>query len=140
MTAASFALILTGVLLSAARATAAQGRRQYAWCDYADRRQRTAAGLDGCNQPSFSRRLRLLRRQRAGVDFGAFPRPGQHCPYPMLSIGHVVNVLAAGYLFDDTLSGGRWLGIGFIGTRDVAFPGGKFWRFPEIIIPAWIVG
>ena len=34
--------------------------------------------------------------------------------YPMLSIGYVVNALAAWYLFDEALTGGRWLGIGFI--------------------------
>lgn len=34
--------------------------------------------------------------------------------YPMLSIGYVVNAFAAWYLFDETLSSGRWLGIGFI--------------------------
>lgn len=34
--------------------------------------------------------------------------------YPMLSIGYVVNALAAWYLFDEALTGGRWLGIGFV--------------------------
>jgi len=34
--------------------------------------------------------------------------------YLMLSIGYVVNALAAGYLFGEALTGGRWLGMGFI--------------------------
>lgn len=34
--------------------------------------------------------------------------------YPMLSIGYVVNALAAWYLFGEALTGGRWLGIGFV--------------------------
>ena len=32
----------------------------------------------------------------------------------MLSIGYVVNALAAWYLFGEALNAGRWLGIGFI--------------------------
>ncbi len=34
--------------------------------------------------------------------------------YPMLSIGYVVNALAAWYLFGEALTSGRWLGIGFV--------------------------
>lgn len=34
--------------------------------------------------------------------------------YPMLSIGYIVNALAAGYLFGEALTGRRWLGISFI--------------------------
>lgn len=34
--------------------------------------------------------------------------------YPMLSLGYIVNALAAQYLFGETVSMQRWLGIGFI--------------------------
>ena len=34
--------------------------------------------------------------------------------YPMLSLGYVVNALAAQYLFGEAVSMQRWLGIGFI--------------------------
>jgi multidrug transporter EmrE-like cation transporter len=34
--------------------------------------------------------------------------------YPMLSLGYVVNALAAQYLFDEVVTMQRWLGIGFI--------------------------
>jgi multidrug transporter EmrE-like cation transporter len=34
--------------------------------------------------------------------------------YPMLSLGYVVNAVAAYYLFGEDLSAARWLGIGFI--------------------------
>ena len=34
--------------------------------------------------------------------------------YPMLSIGYVVNAIAAYYLFGEDMSAARWLGIGFI--------------------------
>ena len=41
-------------------------------------------------------------------------RPGVGIAYPMLSIGYVVNALAAWYLFEENLSAARWTGIGFI--------------------------
>ena len=34
--------------------------------------------------------------------------------YPMLSIGYIVNALAAHYLFAEAVTTSRWLGIGFI--------------------------
>jgi multidrug transporter EmrE-like cation transporter len=34
--------------------------------------------------------------------------------YPLLSLGYIVNAIAAHYLFGETLTLQRWLGIGFI--------------------------
>lgn len=34
--------------------------------------------------------------------------------YPLLSIGYIVNAIAAQYLFGETVTVTRWLGIGFI--------------------------
>jgi drug/metabolite transporter (DMT)-like permease len=34
--------------------------------------------------------------------------------YPMLSLGYIVNAIAAHYLFGEAVSAQRWLGIGFI--------------------------
>ena len=34
--------------------------------------------------------------------------------YPMLSLGYVINAIAAHYLFGESVTLGRWLGIGFI--------------------------
>jgi multidrug transporter EmrE-like cation transporter len=34
--------------------------------------------------------------------------------YPMLSLGYIVNALAAQYLFGEAVTMQRWLGIGFI--------------------------
>ena len=34
--------------------------------------------------------------------------------YPMLSLGYVINAVAAHYLFGETVTVTRWLGIGFI--------------------------
>jgi multidrug transporter EmrE-like cation transporter len=34
--------------------------------------------------------------------------------YPMLSLGYIVNAIAAHYLFGESVTLSRWLGIGFI--------------------------
>ena len=34
--------------------------------------------------------------------------------YPMLSLGYVINAVAAYYLFGESVTITRWLGIGFI--------------------------
>jgi multidrug transporter EmrE-like cation transporter len=34
--------------------------------------------------------------------------------YPMLSLGYIINAVAAHYLFGESVSVTRWLGIGFI--------------------------
>ena len=34
--------------------------------------------------------------------------------YPMLSVGYIVNAIAAHYLFGEAVTAQRWLGIGFI--------------------------
>ena len=34
--------------------------------------------------------------------------------YPMLSLGYVINAVAAYYLFGEAVSATRWMGIGFI--------------------------
>ena len=34
--------------------------------------------------------------------------------YPMLSVGYIVNAIAAHYLLGEAVSAARWLGIGFI--------------------------
>jgi drug/metabolite transporter (DMT)-like permease len=34
--------------------------------------------------------------------------------YPMLSLGYIVNAIAAHYLLGESVSAARWLGIGFI--------------------------
>lgn len=34
--------------------------------------------------------------------------------YPLLSVGYIINAIAAHYLLGETVTLGRWLGIGFI--------------------------
>lgn len=34
--------------------------------------------------------------------------------YPMLSLGYIINAIAAHYIFGEAVTASRWLGIGFI--------------------------
>ena len=113
MTAASFALILTGVLLNAA----------------AQLLLKAGTNALGVITPTVAIALALAGAIATNPHFlGGFAcygvsvlvwivalsRVPVSIAYPMLSIGYVVNALAAGYLFGEALDGGRWLGIGFI--------------------------
>jgi multidrug transporter EmrE-like cation transporter len=113
MTIASFALILTGVLLNAA----------------AQLLLKAGTNTLGVITPTVANALPLAGSIAANPHFlGGFAcygisvlvwilalsRVPVSIAYPMLSIGYVVNALAAGYLFGEALSSGRWLGIGFI--------------------------
>lgn len=113
MNATSFALILTGVLLNAAAQlllkagtntlgvlTLARGEwLGTAWAVATN--SHIVAGL-ACYVVS------------VGVWIGALSRVEVSVAYPMLSIGYVVNALAAWYLFGEAVTMQRWLGIGFI--------------------------
>lgn len=113
MTLASFALILTGVLLNAA----------------AQLLLKAGTNALGVITPTVANALPLAGSIATNPHFlGGFAcygvsvlvwilalsRVPVSIAYPMLSIGYVVNALAAGYLFGEALTGGRWLGMGFI--------------------------
>ena len=102
MSGASFALILAGVLLNAgaqlllkAGATAEPLGPQLALEPH------ILAGL-GCYAVSVVVWVAALSRVPVSV------------AYPMLSIGYVVNAIAAWYLFGETLTAARIAGIGLI--------------------------
>ena len=113
MTAASFALILTGVLLNAV----------------AQLLLKAGTNTLGVITPTFANAWPLAGKIALNPHFlGGFAcygisvlvwilalsRVPVSIAYPMLSIGYVVNALAAWQLFGETLTGARWLGIGFI--------------------------
>ncbi|HRY16521.1 MAG: 4-amino-4-deoxy-L-arabinose transferase [Candidatus Competibacteraceae bacterium] len=113
MTFGSFALILTGVLLNA----------------FAQLLLKAGTNTLGVISPTVANALPLAGSIATNPHFlGGFAcygvsvlvwivalsRVPVSIAYPMLSIGYVVNALAAGYLFGEALTGGRWLGIGFI--------------------------
>ncbi len=113
MTAASFALILTGVLLNAvAQLLLKAGTNALGVITPTAANALPLAGAIATN-PHFlggfacygiSVLIWILALSRVPVSIA----------YPMLSIGYVVNAFAAWYLFGEMLSSGRWLGIGFI--------------------------
>lgn len=113
MTASSFALILTGVLLNAV----------------AQLLLKAGTNTLGVITPTLANALPLTGAIATNPHFiGGFAcygisvlvwilalsRVPVSIAYPMLSIGYVVNAFAAWQLFGETLSSGRWLGIGFI--------------------------
>ncbi len=113
MTTASFGLILTGVLLNAT----------------AQLLLKAGTNTLGVITPTAANALPLVGAITTNPHFlGGFAcygisvlvwilalsRVPVSIAYPMLSIGYVVNALAAWYLFGEALNGGRWLGIGFV--------------------------
>ena len=113
MTPVSFTLILAGVLLNAV----------------AQLLLKAGTNTLGVITPSFANVLPLVGAIATNPHFlGGFAcygisvlvwilalsRVPVSIAYPMLSIGYVVNALAAWYLFGEMLSSGRWLGIGFV--------------------------
>ncbi|MCC7221101.1 MAG: EamA family transporter [Candidatus Contendobacter sp.] len=113
MTPVSFTLILAGVLLNAV----------------AQLLLKAGTNTLGVITPSFTNVLPLVGAIATNPHFlGGFAcygisvlvwilalsRVPVSIAYPMLSIGYVVNAIAAWYLFGEMLSSGRWLGIGFI--------------------------
>lgn len=113
MTAVTFALIVAGVLLNAGAqlllkaGTNAVGPFEFTAANAVPVGVRLAlephiAGGIACYAISVVVWILALSRVEVSV------------AYPMLSIGYVVNALAAWYLFGEALGVQRWLGIGFI--------------------------
>ena len=113
MTATSFALILTGVLLNAiAQLLLKAGTNALGVITPTAANALPLAGAIAAN-PHF-----LAGFACYGVSvlvwILALSRVPVSIAYPMLSIGYVVNALAAWHWFGEALTGGRWLGIAFI--------------------------
>jgi multidrug transporter EmrE-like cation transporter len=113
MTAVSFALILTGVLLNAAAqlllkaGTTAVGHFEFHLDNLLPIGTRIALEphiLGGLTCYAISVVVWIMALSRVPVSIA----------YPMLSIGYVVNAFAAFYLFNEPLAGQKLLGIGFI--------------------------
>ena len=113
MSAASFALILVGVLLNATAqlllkaGTNAVGTFEFAIDNVFPVGMRLMlephiAGGIACYVVSVVVWIMALSRVEVSI------------AYPMLSIGYIVNALAAWYLFGEPLTGIRITGIGFI--------------------------
>jgi multidrug transporter EmrE-like cation transporter len=113
MTAVSFALILTGVLLNAAAqlflkaGTNTLGIVSFSTADWLPQAFRIGTNphiIAGMFCYAFSLVVWIMALSRVPVSIA----------YPMLSIGYVVSAIAAYFLFGESLGSMRWLGIGFI--------------------------
>jgi multidrug transporter EmrE-like cation transporter len=113
MNATSFALILTGVLLNAAAQLLLKAGTNAFGVLTLTREQWLGTTFAVATNPHIVAGLACYVVS-VGVWIGALSRVEVSVAYPMLSIGYVVNALAAWYLFGEALSVQRWLGIGFI--------------------------
>ncbi|HEY5862376.1 MAG TPA: EamA family transporter [Casimicrobiaceae bacterium] len=113
MTWAAFAFLLTGVLLNAAAqlllkaGTNVMGVITLTRDDWPDTLMRMATQgyfVTGVIFYGVSLIVWILGLSRVPVSIA----------YPMLSLGYVINAVAAHYLFGEMITVTRWLGIGFI--------------------------
>ena len=113
MTWAAFAFLLTGVLLNAAAqlllkaGTNVMGVITLTRDDWPDTLMRMATQgyfVTGVIFYGVSLIVWILGLSRVPVSIA----------YPMLSLGYVINAIAAHYLFGEAVTVTRWLGIGFI--------------------------
>ncbi len=113
MTAASFALVLTGVILNAAAqlllkaGTNAVGRFEFTAANALPVGLKLAAephilGGIACYVVSVVIWIMALSRVEVSI------------AYPMLSIGYILNAIAAWYLFGEAVTPARLVGIGII--------------------------
>ena len=113
MTWAAIALLLTGVLLNAGAqlllkaGTNALGVITLSRGDWHDVLWRMAT------QPHFVGGVAIYMVSLVVWIMG-LSRVPVSVAFPMLSLGYVVNAIAAHYLFGEAVTAGRWLGIGFI--------------------------
>ena len=113
MTVAAFALILVSVLLNTAAqlllkaGTNALGVITLSRGDWHDVLWRMAT------QPHFVGGVAIYMVSLVVWIMG-LSRVPVSVAFPMLSLGYVVNAIAAHYLFGEAVTAGRWLGIGFI--------------------------
>lgn len=113
MTAAAFAFLVTGVLLNAAaqlflkagtNATGVVTLTSENWLSTFARLATTAPIVAGLACYAVSVVVWILGLSRVPVSVA----------YPMLSLGYVVNAVAAQILFGEAVTLQRWIGIGFI--------------------------
>ncbi len=114
MNATAFALILTGVLLNAAAQLLLKAGTNALGVLTLARGEWLGTIFAVATSPHIVAGIACYVVS-VGVWIGALSRVEVSVAYPMLSIGYVVNALAASYLFGEALTVQRWLGIGFIG-------------------------
>jgi len=113
MSAAALALLMTGVLLNAgAQLLLKAGTNELGvitltrdgWADTLLRMATQGHFIAGAACYALSIVVWILGLSRVPVSVA----------YPLLSVGYIVNAIAAHYLFGEAVTVTRWLGIGFI--------------------------
>jgi multidrug transporter EmrE-like cation transporter len=113
MSAAAFALLMTGVLLNAGaqlllksgtNALGVLSLSRDTWPDTLMRMATQGQFVLGAGCYALSLFVWILGLSRVPVSVA----------YPLLSVGYIVNAIAAHYLFGEAVTTTRWLGIGFI--------------------------
>lgn len=113
MTSSAFLFLLTGVLLNAAAQLLLKGGTNRLgvitltadnWVAMLTRMATEGYFIAGATFYVVSLVVWILGLSRVPVSIA----------YPMLSLGYVVNAIAAHYLFGEAVSVQRWMGIGFI--------------------------
>lgn len=113
MSATAFAFLFTGVLLNAAAQLLLKAGTNVLgvitldrdnWWDMLSRMAAQSHFIAGVTLYGLSLVVWILGLSRVPVSVA----------YPLLSLGYVINAIAAYYLFGETLSATRWVGVGFI--------------------------
>jgi len=113
MTLAAFALLMSGVLLNAgAQLLLKAGTNvlgvlsltRETWTDTLMRMATQRYFILGAACYLLSLFVWILGLSRVPVSIA----------YPLLSVGYIINAIAAHYLFGEAVTASRWLGIGFI--------------------------
>jgi multidrug transporter EmrE-like cation transporter len=113
MSASAFAFLMTGVLLNAVAQLLLKAGTNVLG----------VISLTRDNWPDMAWRMATQEHFIAGVAcYGlslvvwimGLSRVPVSLAYPLLSVGYVINAIAAHYLLGETVTPGRWLGIGLI--------------------------
>ena len=113
MTWVAFAFLITGVLLNAAAQLLLKGGTNVLGVITLSRDNWTETLLRMATQGHIIAGIALYGLSVI-VWIVGLSRVPVSMAYPMLSLGYVVNAIAAHYLFGEAVTLTRWLGIGFI--------------------------
>ena len=113
MTVAAFAFLLTGVLLNAAAQLLLKAGTNATGVITLTRDNWLSTFLGMATEGHFVAGIALYAISVVVWILG-LSRVPVSIAYPMLSLGYVINAIAAYYLFGEGVSFMRWLGIGFI--------------------------
>jgi multidrug transporter EmrE-like cation transporter len=113
MTLAAFAFLMTGVLLNAAAQLLLKAGTNALGVLTLSRETWADTLLSMATQSHFVLGIGCYALSVVVWIFG-LSRVPVSMAYPLLSVGYVVNAVAAHYLLGEAVSMSRWLGIGFI--------------------------